>query len=51
VNRIPPEWEHTQPEHFDRVIEQIHAAASRTCEVYDQLVRTGRRKLGVPGTG
>jgi hypothetical protein len=51
VMEVPPEWKIKQPERYDRVIEQLHLAASRVCDAYDQLVRAGHRKLGVSSAG
>jgi hypothetical protein len=51
LREVPPEWEATQPERYFRVIAQIHVAASQVCDAYDQLVRAGHRKLGVPSAG
>jgi hypothetical protein len=44
---VPGEWEYEDPERFNRVVQEIHAAADAVCETYDELVRLARRKLAV----
>lgn len=46
---VPEEWEHTQPERFDRVVTQIHDAANAVETTYKDLVRAARKRLGVAG--
>jgi hypothetical protein len=42
---VPPEWETDQPERFERVVTAIHSHADAVCDVYNNLIRTARRKL------
>jgi|SRR5947209_10210539 len=44
---VPQEWEIEQPARFWKVVRTIHSAAKRIGTAYDQIVRVGRRKLGV----
>lgn len=46
-NSVPEEWQDEQPERFERVVKDIHAAATNVCEAYDDLVRLATRKLGI----
>lgn len=46
---VPEEWEVTQPERFYRVVEEIHYAAKAVETTYENLIRVGRRRLGVTG--
>lgn len=49
-NHVPPEWETDSPDHFDRVVNEIHDAAQNVCSSYQDLIRLGRQKLGIiPG--
>jgi hypothetical protein len=47
---VPPEWEETQPERFERVVDEIHNAANALEEAYGMLIRSARRRLGIVGT-
>lgn len=42
---VPDEWEEEQPERFRRAVKEIHSAASKVCDSYDDLVRKARKKL------
>jgi hypothetical protein len=46
-NSVPMEWELEQPKRFREVVEKLHTEADRICKIYDNLVRTATRKLGV----
>jgi hypothetical protein len=46
-NQVPPEWELHQPELYEETLEKIHDLAQKVCSSYDDLIRLGRRKLGV----
>lgn len=46
-NSVPLEWEQEQPERFEKVVKTLHTEADRICKIYDNLVRTATRKLGV----
>ena len=45
ANTVPPEWETEQPERFWETVNKIHKEADGICSEYDQLIKTGRRKL------
>ncbi len=42
---IPEEWEWNQPERLAEVVRKIENLSTRLVECYDDLIRTGRRKL------
>ena len=42
---VPPEWEDEQPQRFEKAVSEIHKAADRVCQNYDDLVRQARRLL------
>ncbi len=44
---VPPEWEREQPERFAKAVNELHEKAENVVEAHQNLVRTGRRKLGV----
>lgn len=44
---VPPEWEREQPERFAKVVNELHEKAEEVVEAHQDLVRTGREKLGV----
>ena len=44
---VPPEWEYNQPERFGKVVGELHEKAGAVVEAHQDLVRTGRKKLGV----
>lgn len=44
---VPPEWEYEQPERFAKVVNELHEKADAVVEAHQDLVRTGREKLGV----
>lgn len=44
-NTVPPEWEETQPERFDKVVNKLHELSSNICKNYDDLVKTARRRF------
>jgi len=44
---VPPEWRHEQPERYEKVVEEIHQLVAGICDVYDNLIRLGRRKLAI----
>ena len=43
---VPPEWEHQQPDRFAKVVSELHEKAEAVVEAHQDLVRTGRKKLG-----
>lgn len=46
-NAVPPEWEDEQPEHFLKVVNQLHGTGEQIGDTYDSLVKLSRRKLGI----
>ena len=46
LSHVPPEWETNSPQHFDKVVDDIHQAAQSIIDTYQQLMRMGTRKLG-----
>lgn len=46
---VPPEWEETQPDRFEKVVTDIHECADAIEMAYAQFVRLARRRLGVAG--
>jgi hypothetical protein len=50
-SQVPSELKWREPQRYRKIIDDIHAAASAVCNSYDQLIRSGRRKLGVPDAG
>ncbi len=44
---VPPEWQTEQRERFNKVVNEIHDAASEICKNYDKLILLGKRKLGI----
>ncbi len=46
-NEIPPEWEHTQPMRFEEVRRELNDLATEVYQRYQELIRTGRRRLAV----
>ncbi len=44
---VPPDWEYERPEHFWKVVHELEHITSQTGEIYDALVKLGRRKLEV----
>jgi hypothetical protein len=46
-NSVPEEWESEQPDRFEEVVTSLHQNAQKICEIYDVLVKTAKRKLGV----
>jgi hypothetical protein len=42
---VPSEWEEEQPEHFERVVEKLHALAAEIVDLHADLVRAGRKHL------
>jgi hypothetical protein len=46
---VPSEWEDTQPDRFNRVVDEIHESANAIESAYAQIVRLARRRLGVVG--
>jgi len=51
VNRefysVPEEWETEQPERFESVVTEIHELANSVWITYSELIKLGRRKLGI----
>jgi hypothetical protein len=41
---VPSEWEEEQPEHFERVVEKLHALTAEIVDLHADLVR-GRKHL------
>lgn len=46
-NHVPPEWETDSPQHFDKVVGEIHQTAQSIRSTYQQLIRMATRKLGI----
>jgi hypothetical protein len=44
---VPSEWAYEQPSRYREAGEQIHKTKQEVCRAYDELIRQGRRKLGV----
>jgi hypothetical protein len=44
---VPEEWETERPEHFARVVNDIHEAASQCVASYKALIREGRHRLAI----
>jgi hypothetical protein len=44
---VPPEWEHEQPDRFIEVVDTLHSLAGEIVSTHQELVRLGRRILGV----
>lgn len=44
---VPNEWAYEQPERFKEVTDKIHELANEICREYANLIRLGKRKLGV----
>lgn len=44
---VPSEWEWKEPERFRSALEVIHKGADQLCAAYDELIRSGRRRLGI----
>ena len=44
---VPPEWEHEQPKRFAKVVNSLHEKSRDIVETHQDLVKVGRRKLGV----
>ncbi|MFA5367202.1 MAG: HNH endonuclease signature motif containing protein [Dehalococcoidia bacterium] len=44
---VIPDWEFEQPERFWEIVNNLHSLAQDICDTYDNLIRLGRRKLGV----
>ena len=42
---VPSEWEEEQPEHFERVVEKLHALTAEIVDLHADLVRAGRKHL------
>jgi hypothetical protein len=47
LSSIPAEWEYEQPERFWKVVNRVHEAASEMWKAYSDLIKLGRRKLGI----
>lgn len=47
MQAVPEEWSEKQPARFERVVKQLNGKATETFELYCQLVREARRRLGV----
>lgn len=45
MQTVPPEWEHEQPERFDRVVKGLHDGAQAIVDAHQELVRIGNRKV------
>ena len=45
LQTVQPEWEEEKPDHFWKVVNDIHAAANQVCIDYDELVKLGRRLI------
>ena len=46
-SHVPPEWEEQNPQHFEKVVDEIHESAQSICSTYQQLNRMATRKLGI----
>ncbi len=46
-NHIPPEWEEKAPQKFNQVVSELENTAKIICNSYQELTRTGTRKLGM----
>jgi hypothetical protein len=46
-NEVPPEWKEEQPQRYDRVINSIHELSDKIIDSYDNLIKLGRKKLGL----
>jgi hypothetical protein len=46
-NSVPQDWEIEQPERFEETVKKLHSEAGKVCNIYDTLIRTATRKLGV----
>ena len=44
---VPKEWQHEQPERFKRVVNDLNSTAREICEIYDELIKKGRRILKI----
>lgn len=44
--RIPKEWHHERPDKWHEARNNLNSAADDIIESYDELIRTGRKKLG-----
>jgi len=47
---VPPEWETENNEHFNKIVNEIHTASQTIYTLYKDLLRMGRRKLGIVST-
>ena len=45
--RVPPEWHHEQNGRFKAAVSELHQLADDMFATHQELVRTGRRRLGV----
>jgi hypothetical protein len=46
-SNVPREWEFTQMERYGKAIKELADLSNEVCDKYDELVRLGRRKLGI----
>jgi hypothetical protein len=44
---VPRDWAYRQREQFHQARKKLNALSYKVCESYDELIRLGRRKLGV----
>lgn len=44
---VPPEWELENPKRFDEIINSLHKTAGEIVKTHQDLIRVGRRRLGV----
>lgn len=45
VRRVPSEWHETNPSHYESVVNGLNDKASDIFRIYEDLIRTARRKL------
>jgi hypothetical protein len=46
-SNVPREWEFAQAERYGKAINELTDSSNEVCAKYDELIRLGRRKLGV----
>ncbi len=47
LRKVPSEWRHENPKRHREAVTTLDQGADAICKIYDELIRLGRRKLGV----
>ena len=46
-NWVPEDWEFEKPDVFWNTVNKLHESARQICDIYDTLIKTATRKIGV----